>query len=144
MIPFAAPVIRPDVYGILASDIPNRLIAWGIFALPWKITFSPLVDVHTGFPYSPVSITQQFVGIPKGQRLPEFFSLDLKAFRAFQIPFVKGKGGKVHHFRLGAYSLNVTNHGNFSTVYNNVASPDFGKFVGFLYRHEGMTLDFVD
>jgi hypothetical protein len=144
MIPFAAPVIRPDVYGILASDIPNRLIAWGIFALPWKITFSPLVDVHTGFPYSPVNVSQQYVGIPNGQRFPEFFSLDLKAFRAFRIPFVKGKGGKVHHFRLGAYSLNITNHGNFSTVYNNVASPDFGKFVGFLYRHEGMTLDFVD
>jgi len=42
------------------------------------------------------------------------------------------------------YTLNVTDHGNFSTVYNNVTSPDFGKFVGFLYRHEGMTLDFID
>jgi hypothetical protein len=25
-----------------------------------------------------------------------------------------------------------------------VTSPGYGKFVGFLYRHEGMTLDFVD
>ncbi|HXR32227.1 MAG TPA: hypothetical protein VN830_00860, partial [Verrucomicrobiae bacterium] len=144
MIPFAAPVIRPDVYGILASDIPNRIITWGIFALPWKITFSPLIDIHSGFPYSPVNVTQQYVGAPNGQRFPEFFSLDVKAYRAFRIPFLKGKGGKGHHFRLGAYSLNVTNHGNYSTVYNNVASPDFGKFVGFLYRHEGMTLDFVN
>jgi len=144
MIPFAAPVIRPDVYGILSSDIPNRMIAWGILALPWKITFSPLVDIHSGFPYSPVDVTQQYVGTPNGRRFPEFFSLDLKAYRAFRIPFLKGKGGKGHHFRLGAYTLNVTNHGNYSTVYNNVASPDFGKFVGFLYRHEGMTLDFVD
>jgi hypothetical protein len=40
----------------------------------------------------------------------------------------------------GAHTINVTNHGNFSMVYNNLASPDFGKFVGFLYRHEGMTL----
>jgi hypothetical protein len=144
MIPFAAPVIRPDVYGILSSDIPNRVIAWGIFAIPWKMTFSPLVDIHTGFPYSPVDVMQQYVGTPNGRRFPEFFSLDLKAYRSFRIPFLKGKGGRGHHFRLGAYSLNLTNHGNYSTVYNNVASPNFGKFVGFLYRHEGMTLDFVN
>jgi len=144
MIPFAAPVFRPNVNGILASDIPNRFIAWGIFALPWKITFSPLVDVHTGFPWSPIDVTQQYVGTPNGQRFPTFFSLDLKAYRTFKVPFLKGKNGKGHHFRLGAYSLNVTNHGNFSTVYNNVTSPNYGKFVGFLYRHEGMTLDFVD
>ncbi len=144
MIPFAAPVIRPDVYGDLSSDIPNRVIAWGIFALPWKLTFSPLVDIHSGFPYSPVDVTQQYVGTPNGDRFPEFFSLDFKAYRPFRIPFLKGKGGKGHHFRLGVYSLNITNHGNYSTVYNNVTSPDFGKFVGFLYRHEGMTLDFVD
>lgn len=144
MIPFAAPVFRPDVYGISASDIPNRFVAWGIIALPWKITFSPLVDVHSGFPYSAIDVNQQYVGTPNGRRFPEFFSLNLKAYRTFRVPFLKGKNGNGHHFRLGAYSLNITNHGNFSTVYNNVASPDFGKFVGFLYRHEGMTLDFVD
>jgi len=144
MIPFAAPVIRQDVYGILPSDIPNRVVAWGIFALPWKVTFSPLVDVHSGFPYSAVDVTQQYVGTPNAHRFPEFFSLDLKAYRTFRVPFLKGKSGNGHHFRLGAYTLNVTNHGNFSTVYNNVTSPDYGRFVGFLYRHEGMTLDFVD
>jgi Carboxypeptidase regulatory-like domain len=143
-VPFAAPVIRPNVYGILPSDIPNRLIAWGIFALPWNITFSPLVDVHSGFPYSAVNVTQQYVGTPNGQRFPQFFSLDLKAYRQFRIPFVKGKNGKGHHVRLGVYTLNVTDHGNFNAVYNNVTSPDFGKFVGFLYRHEGMIIDFVD
>jgi hypothetical protein len=144
MIPFATPVYRPDVYGILSSDIPNRFVAWGIFSLRWKITFSPLVDVHSGFPWSPIDVMQQYVGTPNGERFPTYFSLDLKAYRTFRIPFWKGKNGKDHHFRLGAYSLNVTNHGNFSTVYNNFASPDYGKFVGFLYRHEGMTLDFVD
>lgn len=144
MIPFAVPVIRPDVYGILSSDIPNRIVAWGIFAVPWKITLSPLVDIHTGFPYSPIDVMQQYVGTPNDRRFAEFFSLDLKAYREFRLPFLKGKGGKGHHIRLGAYTLNVTNHGNFSTVYNNVASPNFGQFTGFLYRHEGMTLDFVD
>ena len=143
-IPFAAPVIRPNVYGILPSDIPNRFIAWGIFALPWKMTFSPLADVHTGFPYSPIDVQQQYVGTPNGQRFPEYFSLDLKLYRQFHIPFLGNRGGKVHHIRLGVYTLNVTNHGNFNAVYNNVASPNFGQFVGFLYRHEGAIIDFVD
>src|SRR5208283_3691993 len=77
-IPFAGPVIRPDVYGMLSSDIPNRFIGWGIFALPWKVTFSPLVDVHSGYPYSAVDVGQQYVGTPNGLRFPTFFSLDLK------------------------------------------------------------------
>jgi len=143
-IPFAAPVIRPNVYDILPSDVPDRFIAWGIFALPWELTFSPLVDVHSGFPYSAVDVRQQYVGMPNSLRFPTFFSLDMKVYREFRIPFVKGKNGKGHHVRLGAYTLNVTDHGNFSTVYNNVASPNFGRFVGFLYRHEGLIIDFVD
>jgi Carboxypeptidase regulatory-like domain len=143
-IPFAAPVIRPDLYGILPSDIPNRLIAWGIFALPWKLTFSPLADVHSGFPYSPIDVQQQYVGTPNGERFPEFFSLDLKLYRQFRVPFLGNRGGKTHHIRLGVYTLNVTNHGNFNAVYNNVTAPNFGQFAGFLYRHEGAIIDFVD
>jgi hypothetical protein len=143
-IPFAAPVIRPNVYGILSSDVPNRFVAWGIFALPWKLTFSPLVDVHSGFPYSPIDVQQQYVGTPNGQRFPEFFSLDLKLYRQFRVPFLGNRGGKAHHIRLGVYTLNVTNHGNFNAVYNNVAAPNFGQFAGFLYRHEGAIIDFVD
>jgi hypothetical protein len=143
-IPFAAPVIRPNVYGILSSDIPNRLVGWGIFALPWKLTFSPLVDVHSGFPYSPIDVEQQYVGTPNGKRFPEYFSLDMKLYRQFRVPFLGNRGGKQHHVRLGVYTLNVTNHGNFNAVYNNVFSPNFGQFVGFLYRHEGAVIDFVD
>jgi hypothetical protein len=143
-IPFATPVIRPDVYGILPSDVPNRFIAWGIFALPWKLTFSSLVDVHSGYPYSAIDVQQEYVGTPNGQRFAEYFSLDLKLYREFRMPFLKGKNGKAHHIRLGVYTLNVTNHGNFNAVYNNVASPNFGHFAGFLYRHEGTIIDFVD
>jgi len=143
-IPFAAPVIRQDVYGVLPSDVPNRLVAYGIFAIPWKMTFSPLVDVHTGYPYSPIDEQQQYVGAPNSQRFPTYFSLDLKVYRAFRVPFLGNRRGKSHHIRLGAYTLNVTDHGNFNAVYNNVTSPLYGRFVGFLYRHEGLILDFVD
>ena len=143
-IPFAAPIIRPNQYGILPSDVPNRFIAWAIIALPWKLTYSPLVDVHTGFPYSPIDLQQQYVGTPNSERFPTFFTLDMKLYRQFRVPFLGNRGGKSHHIRVGVYSTNVTNHGNFSTVYNNNGSPNFGQFVGFLYRHEGAIIDFVD
>jgi Carboxypeptidase regulatory-like domain len=143
-IPFAAPVIRPNAYGILPSDIPERVIAWGIFAMPWKMTFSPLMDVHTGYPYSAVDVAQQYVGVPNSVRYPDYFSLDVKLYREFRVPFLGNRGGKAHHIRLGVYSLNLTNHGNFNSVYNNVTAPNYGTFSGFQYRHEGAIIDFVD
>jgi hypothetical protein len=144
MIPFLQPVIRPNVYGILPSDIPQRVITWGVFSLPKKFMFSPILDVHSGYPYSNVDVLQNYVGTPNGEKFATYLSLDVKIYRNFQIPFVGAKSGKAHHIRLGFYSLNVTNHGNFNAVYNNVAAPNFGQFVGFLDRRDGAVIDFVD
>ena len=145
LIPFAAPVIRPNVYGISQYDVPNRVVTWGIFALPWwQMTFSPIIDVHTGYPYSAVDELQNYVGTPNGQRFNPYFSADIKLYRTFRVPFLGSKDGKGHHVRLGAYSLNVTNHHNWHDVYNNVASPAFGQFAGFLDRREGAVIDFLD
>ena len=146
LIPFEQPVIRPNVYGILPYDVPNRVVTWGIISLPKSLKFSPIADLHSGYPYSNIDTLQNYVGTPNGQRFAEFFTLDVKIYRQFRIPFLgsehgKGKG---HHVRLGFYSLNVTNHGNFNAVYNNVTAPNFGQFVGFLDRREGAVIDFVD
>jgi hypothetical protein len=144
MIPFLQPVIRPNVYGILPSDVPQRVVTWGVFSLPKKFTLSPILDVHTGYPYSNVDVLQDYVGTPNGQRFATYLSLDLKIYRVFQVPFLGAKSGKVHHIRLGFYSLNITNHGNFNAVYNNVTAPNFGEFVGFLDRRDGAVIDFID
>jgi hypothetical protein len=144
MIPFAAPVIRPNVYGILPADVPQRFVSWGIFALPRKVTLSALLDVHSGYPYSDIDVWQQYVGRPNGRRFPNYSSLDLKAYRDFRIPFFRGANGKGHHLRFGIYTLDTLNHKNYTAVYNNVASPNYRNFVGYLYRHEGLVLDVVD
>jgi len=146
LIPFEQPVIRPNVYGILPYDVPNRVVAWGIISLPKGLKFSPIADLHSGYSYSNIDTLQNYVGTPNGQRFASFFTLDVKVYRQFRIPFLgsehgKGKG---HHVRLGFYSLNVTNHGNFNAVYNNVTAPNFGQFAGFLDRREGAVIDFVD
>src|SRR5205807_8451095 len=45
-------VIQPNPRGRLRFDAPNRLLVWGEIAAPWKLTFAPVLDTHTGFPYS--------------------------------------------------------------------------------------------
>jgi hypothetical protein len=143
-LPFEQPVIRPNVSGVLSSDVPQRVVSWGVFHLPWSLTVSPVVDVHTGFPYSNVDVLQNYAGLPNGQRFPTFFSLDAQAYRDFHLhlPFIE-RGGR-HKVRVGLYSINLTNHGNFHDVYNNVTSPFFGQFTGFQRRVDGFILSFAD
>jgi hypothetical protein len=144
LIPFEQPVIRPNVYGISPFDLPNRFVSWGIFALPWKLTLSPLADVHTGQPYSNIDVLQNYVGTPNGARFATYFSFDAKIYREFRVPFLGTKSGKTHHVRIGFYSTNITNHHNFHDVFNNVTAPNFGQFIGFLDRRDGGIIDFVD
>jgi hypothetical protein len=142
--PFEQPVIRPDVTSSLGSDIPNRLVSWGALPLPWKLTLSPVVDVHSGLPYSKVDSLQNYVDTPNRQRFPAFFSLDLKVYREFKIrmPFVGRM--KNQKLRFGVYSINITDHSNPLDVYNSVASPYFGHLVGFQHRRDGFVIDLVN
>src|SRR5262249_54622410 len=136
-LPFEQPVIRPNFSGILPADVPNRLVGWGIFHLPWSLTVSPVVDVHTGFPFSNVDVVQNYVGVPNNQRFPTFFSLDSQIYRDFQLHLPFTEHAHRHKVRLGLYSINLTNRGNFHDVYNNVTSPVFGQFTGFQRRVNG-------
>ena len=141
-IPFEMPVIRPDAYGVRPSDVPNRVVAWGTFHLPFALVFGPVVDVHTGYPYSKLDERQNYVGLPNTQRFPTFFSLDSQVYRDFRLPpWVHLGSRKIH---LGFYVINLTNHGNFSQVFNNVTSPHFGRFTEFERRQTAFLLSVVN
>jgi hypothetical protein len=143
-LPFEQPVIRPNVFGILPSDVPNRVVSWGVLHLPMSLTVTPVVDVHTGYPYSNVDVLQNYAAVPNGQRFPTFFSLDAQVYRDFQLHLPFKERAKQHKVRVGLYSINLTNHGNFHDVYNNVTSPFFGRFTGFQRRVDGFILSFAD
>ncbi len=138
---FQAPVIRPNASGVLSSDIPNRVVAWGAVHLPWKLVLSPVADLHSGFPYSNLDVLQNYVGVPNSQRFPEFFSLDVRFYREFSLHLPFLDRAKSRTVRLGFYSLNVTNHTNPHDVFSNVTSPSFGNFAGFQRRIDGVVLD---
>jgi len=53
----------------LPSEIPNRFLLWGIYALPWKMQASPQVKYRKGFPYQPTNVFQQYVESTPG---PQF------------------------------------------------------------------------
>src|SRR5665213_709825 len=84
-LPVQIPVIRPNVFGILPSDIPNRVLTWGFITLPKKFVFSAVADIHSGFPYSNVNVLQNYVGVPNSLRFPIYFAMDVKLSREFTV-----------------------------------------------------------
>src|SRR5262249_60733131 len=71
-------VIQPNQRARLPFDAPNRFLAWGEFQAPWKLTVAPVIDVHTGFPYSVINPSREFVGPRNEMRFPRFASHDLQ------------------------------------------------------------------
>lgn len=140
-IPFEQPVIRPNFYAFLPSDIPHRLIAWGRTKTHiWGITASPVLDLHSGFPYSYVDTFQNYVGAPNSKRFPRFFSIDMKLSKEFHLPFPLIK----KYLMRGALTIfNLTNNSNPRDVYNNIASPYFGHYVGFQHLFFDTQLDII-
>ena len=141
LLPVPAPVIRPNMYGVMPSDIPHRVIAWGYIALPKKFIFSPVADIHTGFPYSVLDILQNYVGEPDNLRFPVYFSLDVKLSREFAVRNPFKENSKVRKISIGVFSLDVTNRLNPRDVFNIQTSPLFGQFDGFQRRLTGLELN---
>jgi hypothetical protein len=132
------PVVRNGLTASLPSEIPNRFLLWGTYALPKKITVSPHVEFRNGFPYQPTDIFQQYVGATFGPqyRFPRYFSLDMRVSKDIQ---VDGK----HAVRFSATVRNLTDHFNPLEVHSNVADPEYGTFFGNMDRRFVADFDFL-
>ena len=117
-------VIQADARGPLPFDAPNRFLAWGEFVAPWKITVMPVFDLHTGFPYSVVNQTRDFVGPRNEQRFRGFNSVDVQVLKGFNLPF----HGKEHKIKVGLGVFNLFNRFNPRDVQNDLDSFRFGEF----------------
>ena len=140
-VPFEAPIIRPNVYANLPANVPHRLVTWGRFKIPWKITASPVFDLHTGFPYSNLDVRHDYVGVPNSRRFPVFLSLDLEMSKDFRIKFLPWI--RNHTLRGALRIFNVTNHFNPRDVFNNIASSSFGHFAGLQHRSYDTSLSII-
>lgn len=140
-VPFEEPIIRPNAYANLDADVPNRFISWGIFHLPGKITFAPIIDWHTGFPWSTINDLQNYVGVPNSNRFPPFFSFDFKVWKWLPLPGFLPFGLGKSKLRWGIGFHNATNALDPLAVYNNIASPYYQHFVGFQHRMIDLNVD---
>jgi hypothetical protein len=134
------PIIRADEYGKQPFDAPNRLLFWGDFALPYDIVATPVVDWHSGFPFSLLNEEQDFVG-PRNEagRFPQLLSLDLLVTKGLTVRF----RGKKYKGRAGFTVFNITNHWNPRDVQNNVAAEQFGTFYNSQGRSVRLKFEFV-
>lgn len=132
------PVLRQNLIASLPSEIPNRFLLWGTYALPWKMQVTPHVEFRNGFPYQSTDVFQQYLPVTVGpqSRFPRYFSLDVRLSKDFQI-------SPKHAIRLSGTMLNLTNHFNPLEVHSNVADPLYGTFFGNYHRHAVLDFDFL-
>jgi hypothetical protein len=123
-------VIQPNSRGPLAFDAPNRFLAWGELNAPWKLMLMPILDIHTGFPYSVVNESRDFVGPRNNERFPRFDSFDLQVLKNLGLPF----HGKEHTVKVGFGVFNLFNHSNPRDVQNDLDSYRFGQFLNSAVR----------
>ena len=117
-------VVRPNEYAPLPFDVPQRFLLSGNFYAPHDIQIAPLLEIHSGFPFSAVNERLDFVGARnRTGRLPTYFSFDLQVTKGFKLPFFDNK-----RIRIGVALFNLTNHFNPRDVQNNIGSPNFGQF----------------
>jgi hypothetical protein len=120
---FPIPLLRPDQYGTLPTDIPNRLLAWGRILLPrgWRI--SPVVELRNGFPYAVTDALQNYVGVPYQNRFPTFFSADARVSKDIKV-------SPKYTLRFSVSGFNLTDNFNPEGLHTNIADPGFGTYVG--------------
>jgi hypothetical protein len=117
----AVAVIQPDGRGQLPFDAPNRFLAWGQWDV-FKLTVLPVLDIHTGFPYSVTDQFRDFIGPRNSVRFPRFTSFDLQVTRRISIPLPHEK----FKARVGFSVFNLFNHFNPRDVQSDVDSDRFG------------------
>jgi hypothetical protein len=138
-VPYERPVIQPNFFGTLPTNVPDRVVTWGRFKLPQRFIVSPVVDWHSGFPFSTYDNLQNYVGPPNSRRFPTFVSLDMNVSKDFRVSFIPWV--RKHTLRGSMRIFNLTNHGNYRDVYNVVTSPYFGDYAGFQHRAYDLSLD---
>jgi hypothetical protein len=115
------PIIGQDQYAPTSSSVPNRLIASTRTVFADRVLVSSILEIHTGFPYSPVNDMLDWVG-PRNQQFyfPTFVMLDLDVEHRFT--FLKFKPW------IGIRAYNALNRFSPTEVQNNLSSPAFGSF----------------
>ena len=133
---FPVPVVRANQFSDLATDLPNRFLAWGLIQLPRGFRIAPVFEYRSGFPYAVTDAYQHYVGVPYANRFPSFVSLDSRFSRDFQV-------SPKYKVRLSIVTFNLTNHFNPEAFHGNIADPAYGLFFGQRGRRYTADCEFI-
>jgi hypothetical protein len=114
------PFVQANQVGPLRADVPNRLLAWGMVHLPWRLTVAPFLEVRSGFPYSVVNGDWLFVGDRNSARLPWFGALDLYVNKIVHLPY------HLPEARIGVKVYNLASVHSQRDIQRDVTRADFG------------------
>jgi TonB dependent receptor/Carboxypeptidase regulatory-like domain len=128
------PVVAPNAYGPLATDVPHRFLARGRLLPTATWLINGVADWRTGLPYSLVNAYLDFVGQRNQQRMPSYLSIDLGVehrFRIFKLqPWI------------GVRAYNALNAFLPADVQANVSSPAFGSLYNSQFRQYRLQVRF--
>jgi len=130
---FPTPIIRPNQFASLPTDLPNRFLAWGVVRLPGAFQIAPVFEYRNGFPYAVTNAAQNYVGVPNASRFPSFLSLDSRFSKDIRV-------NPKYAVRFSISAFNLTKHFNPEAFHNNIADPACGLFFG--QRGRRFTADF--
>jgi hypothetical protein len=130
---FPIAIVRENRFARLATDLPNRFLAWGMVSLPRKFAIAPVVEARSGFPYLETDAAQNYAGVPNRNRFPFFLSMDSRVSKDIAV-------NSKYTVRFAVSVFNITNHFNPEAVHGNVADPAYGYFFG--HRGRRFTADF--
>jgi hypothetical protein len=133
---FPFPVVRPNQFARGSADLPNRFLGWGLFNLPWKMRYAPILEYRNGLPFSMIDSSQAYVGEVNSQRFPNFFSFDSRVSKDFQV-------SPKYAFRFSLSGFNLTNHFNALDVHRNTSDPEVGSFFGNYNRRFRVDFDVI-
>jgi len=120
---FPFPVVRLNQFARGSADLPQRFLGWGLFNLPWKMRYAPILEYRNGLPFSTIDSSQSFVGEVNSERFPNFLSFDSRVSKDFQV-------SPKYAVRFSLSGFNLTNHFNPLDVRRNNSDPQFGTFFG--------------
>lgn len=128
------PVVTPNQYGPLTTDVPHRFLARGRLLPGQRWLILGVADWRTGLPYSTVNEYLDFVGPRNRLRLPNYFRLDLGLEHRFHIlkfePWI------------GVRAYNALNSFLPADVQANIASPAFGSLYNSQFRQYRLQVRF--
>ena len=128
------PIVTPNAYGPLATDVPHRFLARSRLLVTPTWLFTGVADWRTGLPYSLVNEYLDFVGPRNGHRMPNYLRVDLGVehrFRVFKLrPWI------------GVRAYNAFNAFLPADVQANISSPTLGSLYNSQFRQYRLQVRF--